>query len=71
MWNLFQSASDDQVALLGCAGVLFTSMFLMYVSYFLGPVARQERQNQMESLIRNRQKLLEQATAETLRDKAA
>lgn len=70
MFDLFQSASDDQVALLGCAGAVFGSMMLMYVSYFFGPVARQQRLGQMEQLVRQRQQMLTQA-AELARDKAA
>lgn len=38
--NLFQNASDDQVALIGCLVALVGSMALMYVSYFAGPAAR-------------------------------
>ena len=38
--NLFQNASDDQVALIGCLVALAGSMALMYVSYFVGPAAR-------------------------------
>lgn len=71
MFELFQSASDDQVALMGCAGALLASGFLMYVSYFLGPVARQQRQEAMQRLIANRQLLLEEKYAETAREKAA
>ncbi|MBC8115938.1 MAG: hypothetical protein H7062_16245 [Candidatus Saccharimonas sp.] len=37
--NLFQNASDDQVALIGCLVALAGSMALMYVSYFIGPAA--------------------------------
>ena len=70
MYNLFQSASDDQIALLGCAGVFFGSLFLMYVSYFLGPMARQDRMRQMDLLIRQRERLLAGST-DVSRDKAA
>jgi hypothetical protein len=71
MFEVFRSASDDQIALLGSAGVLIASAFLMYVSYFLGPMARQERTRQMELLVRQRQQLLEQNAPELSRDKAA
>ena len=39
--NFFQNASDDQIALIGCLVALLGSMTLMYVSYFVGPAARQ------------------------------
>lgn len=71
MFELFQSASDDQVALMGCAGVLMVSGFLMYVSYFLGPAARRQRQRAMQRLIEQRQQLLAENFAETPREKAA
>ena len=38
--NLFQNASDDQVAVIGCLVALVGSMTLMDVSYFVGPAAR-------------------------------
>jgi hypothetical protein len=34
--DLFGNASDDQIALMGCAAVLLLSGGLMYVSFFLG-----------------------------------
>ncbi|MHC4878544.1 MAG: hypothetical protein ACYTGL_19020 [Planctomycetota bacterium] len=34
--EVFQNASDDQIALMGCAAALFFSGGLMYVSYFVG-----------------------------------
>lgn len=71
MFDLFQAASDDQLALMGCAGAILVSGFLMYVSYFLGPMAKQERIHQMERLVRQRQQLLEQHAAEIAREKAA
>jgi hypothetical protein len=70
MFEVFRSASDDQIALLGSAAALIGSAFLMYVSYFLGPMARQERAQQIELLVRQRQQLLERNT-ELPRDKAA
>ncbi len=71
MFHFLQSASDDQIALLGCAGALLTSGFLMYVSYFLGPIARQDRMRQTDLLIRQRQQLLGQPATEITREKAA
>lgn len=71
MFDLFQIASDDQFALIGCAGAVLGSMFLMYVSYFLGPAARQARSGQMEKLVRQRQQMLGQPAAEPAREKAA
>lgn len=71
MFDLFQSASDDQLALMGCATAVLSSMTLMYLSYFFGPVARQQRMSQMEQLVRQRQQLLTQQAAEVARDKAA
>lgn len=40
---LFQNASDDQIALIGCLAALAGSMAIMYVSYFIGPAGRQAR----------------------------
>ncbi|MBI1313150.1 hypothetical protein GC176_17810 [bacterium] len=34
--EIFQNASDDQIALMGCAAALLFSGGLMYVSYFVG-----------------------------------
>ena len=34
--DLFTNASDDQIALMGCAAALFVSGGLMYVSFFIG-----------------------------------
>ena len=34
--DLFSNASDDQIALMGCAAVLLFSGGLMYVSFFIG-----------------------------------
>ena len=34
--ELFNNASDDQIALMGCAAALFFSGGLMYVSFFIG-----------------------------------
>lgn len=40
MMDLMRSASDDQVALMGCLVALIGSASLMYVSFFIGPAAR-------------------------------
>lgn len=44
--NLLQGASDDQVALIGCLVALVGSAGLMYLSFFVGPAARKQNQNQ-------------------------
>jgi hypothetical protein len=49
---LFQNASDDQVALMGCLVALAGSMAIMYVSYFIGPAARQGRDEGSQSATR-------------------
>lgn len=47
--DLFQNASDDQIALMGCAAALLLSGGLMYVSYFLGQ-GRAQAGKQSETL---------------------
>jgi|GEM_PF-4684201 len=71
MTELFHSASDDQFALMGCAAALLTSGLLMYLSYFVGPVAREERQQAMQRLVQQRQKLVADNMREIPREKAA
>lgn len=71
MFEMFQNAGDDQVALLGCAGALLGSGFLMYVSYFLGPKSREVQERQLATLIRERRQLLEISPVEPAREKAA
>ena len=71
MFDLFQNASDDQVALMGCFAILLGSGLLMYYSYFLGPVARQERVRHLDSLIRQRQQLLGMQSDKPAHDRAA
>jgi hypothetical protein len=56
---------------MGCAGALLASGFLMYVSYFLGPAARRQRQRAMQQMIEHRQQLLEDLRTEKPREKAA
>ena len=70
MWDLLRTANDDQFALLGCAAVLLGSGLLMYLSYFLGPVARQERIDELNSLIRQRQQLLQDTARTSVREAA-
>lgn len=69
--NMFQNASDDQVALIGCLVALAGSMALMYVSYFVGPAAR--RTGADESLNTTRKILTHPSsiTADVSRDRAA
>lgn len=43
--DIFQNASDDQIALMGCAVALVLSGGLMYVSYFVGQL-RQPKETQ-------------------------
>lgn len=43
--EIFQNASDDQIALMGCAAALLFSGGLMYVSYFVGQ-GRQSRDHE-------------------------
>ncbi len=43
--EIFQNASDDQIALMGCAAALLFSGGLMYVSYFVGH-GRRSSENQ-------------------------
>jgi hypothetical protein len=71
MFEIFQNASDDQFALIGCAAALLGSGFLMYVSYFMGPMARQEKTRQLELLIDQRKLLLESGNLDPVCDKAA
>lgn len=50
MMNLLQSASDDQMALIGCLVTLVGSAGLMYLSFFVGPAGRRhEEQLEAES----------------------
>lgn len=41
--NLFQTASDDQTAILGGLIAMFLAGGVMYLSYFIGPEARRQR----------------------------
>lgn len=69
--NLFQNASDDQVALIGCLVALAGSMALMYVSYFVGPASRQTNSGEpadTTQMFRNRSSEL---AADAARDRAA
>lgn len=43
--DIFRNASDDQIALMGCAVALLLSGGLMYVSYFVGRL-RQPQETQ-------------------------
>ena len=42
MFNVLQTASDDQMAILGCVAALLAAGTLMYLSYFVGPARRRE-----------------------------
>ena len=65
MLNVLQGPSDDQVALIGCLVALICSAGLMYVSYFVGPVARKQ------SRAKHVTKLPVRPAAETPRERAA
>ncbi len=43
--DIFRNASDDQIALMGCAVTLLLCGGLMYVSYFVGQL-RQPQESQ-------------------------
>lgn len=69
--NLFQNASDDQVALIGCLVALVGSMALMYVSYFVGPAARRASSDESRDATRLFPNRSPELTAGTARDRAA
>lgn len=69
--NLFQNASDDQVALIGCLVALVGSMALMYVSYFVGPAARHASSVDSRDATRLFPNRSPELTADTARDRAA
>jgi hypothetical protein len=71
MFEFFQNASDDQLALIGCAGALLGSGFLMYVSYFFGPQVRHEQGRELELLVERRRQLLETPPLEPAHERAA
>lgn len=68
---LFQNASDDQVALIGCLVALAGSMGIMYVSYFIGPAARQNREQDSEQATRPFPSRSTNFPSEAARDRAA
>lgn len=68
---LFQNASDDQIALIGCLVALAGSMGLMYVSYFIGPAARQNREAGGEQATRPFPPRSTTFPSEAARDRAA
>lgn len=43
MFNLLQSANDDQTAIGLCVLVLATSAFFVFVSFHLGPAGKKRR----------------------------
>lgn len=71
MMNLLQNASDDQVALIGCVAALAGSMALMYVSFFVGPAARQNREIDSSDSTRRFPVRDEQLSTEPPRERAA
>lgn len=68
---LFQNASDDQIALIGCLVALAGSMGIMYVSYFIGPAARQSREQDSEQTTRPFPSRSTSFPSEAARDRAA
>jgi len=44
--DLFQNASDDQIALAGCLAALLFSGGLMYLSFFVGRLRQQPSESQ-------------------------
>jgi hypothetical protein len=44
--DLFRQMSDDQLALIGCAGALAAAFTVMAVSYHVGRLVRGDRQEQ-------------------------
>jgi len=44
--DIFRNASDDQIALMGCAVALLLSGGLMYVSYFVGQLRQPKETHQ-------------------------
>lgn len=69
--NLFQNASDDQLALVGCLVALVGSMTLMYVSYFVGPAARRVSPNESRDTTRLFPNRSSGLTGDSSRDRAA
>lgn len=68
---LFQNASDDQIALLGCLAALAGSMAIMYVSYFVGPAGRQARAEDSQQATRPFPNRSANIPSETIQDRAA
>ena len=68
---LFQNASDDQIAVIGCLVALAGSMGIMYVSYFIGPAARQNREQDNEQATRSFPSHSTSFPSEAARDRAA
>lgn len=68
---LFQNASDDQIALIGCLVALAGSMAIMYVSYFIGPASRQNRADDTEQATRPFATRATNIPSEAARDRAA
>ena len=68
---LFHNASDDQIALIGCLVALAGSMGIMYVSYFIGPAVRQNREAGGEQATRPFASRSTTFPSEAARDRAA
>lgn len=68
--EIFQNASDDQLALMGCGLALVTSALVMYFSYFIGSSARAGRgvSSELEHLRTN---YADQSTAKSSTDSKA
>uniref|UniRef100_A0A7C4LPL8 Uncharacterized protein n=1 Tax=Schlesneria paludicola TaxID=360056 RepID=A0A7C4LPL8_9PLAN len=46
-----QFASDDQTALMGCVCAFIASVVIMYLSYYLGPQARQTARQRRQAVV--------------------
>jgi hypothetical protein len=50
--ELFSNPSDDQLALMGCGLALVVSAMLMYFSFYLGPMRKQQQQSGEQELLK-------------------
>ncbi len=60
--EIFQNASDDQIALMGCAAALLFSGGLMYVSYFVGQGRRSSEHQAAILMEQNREAQRDEST---------
>lgn len=57
MPSFLSLGSDDQTALMGCACAFVASLVIMYLSYFVGPQARQAARRRQASPLNQPQPL--------------